>query len=264
MEGNESDLGWRAPVPLSATTKKLHDECLQPYLCMLLVSCRVLRLPMETIFTAACLLHRYVLLVEELPPEEEFRWTVMCVIFIACKQTERHRRLRDFINLSHMLAHKPKEEDNQAKSSEQKASLSALSWNPTPPDLDDDYWKSKEYIVKAEQSVLRKLGFDVHVSLPHRLVVLIVEDCFHDISLETQHKWVKETWKLLNTCVFSVAALQQPTLPLAVAALDITIAHNSSSDEGLVESSTDWWEGTGVPLCDKNRATLVLRAVQST
>jgi hypothetical protein len=210
---------------------------------------------METIFTAACLLHRYALIVSDIDSDTDFRWKIMCLIFISCKSLEEHRRLRDLINLASMLE---KAEDDDSKKTID--SVICLTWKPTPPNLDEEYWKSKEYIVKAEQAVLRKLGFDLHVSQPHRLVVMLVQDCFPDVASNVHKKWVEDTWALLNSCIFSVLALQQPTLTLAVSALDMTISQNKRDSEQV--PPTDWWKDTGVSPNEMQRVSGILQTIQ--
>lgn len=366
-----SDLAFRPPVPIQQLPQHLsggrddatstqqgllqHDARLKPHLSILLVSCRVLGLSMETTFSAACLLHRYVLSlpsfeVQQVLPTvtsaatathkvnnhnqkqqdtaDDWPWRVASVIFIACKAEEEHRRLRDLINLVHMLSWKKdnstttptptsnKDEtstplllstsDEQAKtatrkstdnhhpdsddtpfsssSSSSETSMIELVWNNQPPDLDEQYWKDKERIVKAEQTVLRWLAFDVHVAHPHRLVVLLTEDCLEqyiftstisnaedDIekqqSQSTTKILVENTWTLLNSCVFSINALQQSTLTLAVAALDHTIdtwrEANAKKNASTISIPTGWWKATGVSLDDKKRAMDALDTVIS-
>lgn len=251
---------WRAPVPDGCAAAKVsHDERLRPLLSVLLVACQVLRLDMETTFAAACLLHRFYLLQRHSPSfhgdgadNVEHKWQVVCIIFIACKTQEDHRRLRDFINLAHMISWRK----------------TAITWDNVPPPLDDDYWKDKQHIVRAEQTVLRLLAFDVHVSHPHRMVVLLTKDCLAEIDQVKTNTLVEETWTLLNACIFSVAALRLPVLVLAVAALDTTIHRQQQqrSNEIAEETThnkipTGWWENIGVSVQAKQEATQLLQAV---
>ena len=111
---NTNHLVWRAPVPpllssndtaASAVAVTHNVRVQRPYLAQLLVACRVLRVTMETTFTAACLWHRYALATanQAADDDDELPWRVAAVIFIACKTQEDHRRLRDLINLVHMI-----------------------------------------------------------------------------------------------------------------------------------------------------------------
>eukprot|EP00977_Amphora_coffeiformis_P007811 scaffold1717_cov169-Amphora_coffeaeformis.AAC.6 len=324
-----NDLGFRPPVPLpqSCENSKQHDASIKSKMAMLLVCCQVLQLSMETTFTAACLLHRYVILdttsyyiatetsqdIDESSTTDDgscWPWTTACIIFIACKTEEEHRRLRDLINLARMLSFSPSSFNSNTTNTNNKNEphpaasqpitttttaaittpkednhhcepppLISLFWKNDPPKLDDDYWNDKERIVKAEQTVLRQLAFDVHVAHPHRLVVLLVEDCLadywhssssnnnnddeDDITLDKQQNIftktvVEDTWKLLNTCVFSVSALQQSTLALAVTALDLTLQQTESKPQ----IPAHWWkDATGLSPDSKDKATQVLQSV---
>ena len=289
-----TDLVWRAPVPLqhsraTAAESSQHDERVRPWLSVLLVSCHVLRLDMETTFAAACLLHRYYLLQPD--DKNNNKWLIVCVIFVACKTQEDHRRLRDFINLAYMITWQQEELNNEIKSTsndkETNKTISSdttttsnqilqLTWNKDPPPLDDKYWKDKELIVQAEQTVLRCLAFDVHVSHPHRLVVLLMQECCvlqqspndkdDQSSLnkaqQLQESLVQETWTLLNSCVFCVTALQQPALVLTVAALDIVVIQNNNKNNSKLDDQHaipgDWWKDTGVTAEAKQTATKIL------
>lgn len=131
----------RPPLPFQKLQEKdavLHDKALRPLLCVLTVSSRVLRLSMETRFTASILLHRYfhyrnasserISIQNEKKHIDEYReidgvrdgdseWTVTVAgcLFLACKICEEPRRLRDVINCAHMIKWKRVEIDVEAK-----------------------------------------------------------------------------------------------------------------------------------------------------
>jgi hypothetical protein len=229
------------------------------------VTCRVLRLSLEGTFTAACLLHRHALRMpttttadsSSSDQDDPWRWRVASLVFLACKTEEEHRRLRDLINLVRMIA--ARTEDGLATTT-----TTTLIWQPDPPALDDAYWKDKERLVQAEQAVLRGLAFDVHVAHPHRLVVLLAQDCLSEVvGVETSmlQDWVPRAWRLLNASVWNVHALQQPTLALAVAALDeaIQMGHPADQPQQEVVVLVDWWKETGVSAADKQTAVTALR-----
>mmetsp|Transcript_20722 Transcript_20722/g.31177 ORF Transcript_20722/g.31177 Transcript_20722/m.31177 type:complete len:157 (-) Transcript_20722:76-546(-) len=119
------------------------------------------------------------------------------------KAEEEIRRLRDVINITHVLL-----DDSNSNTFE-------VNVNLRPPDLDKNYWIDKEKIVATEQNVLRVLKFDIIVGHPHRLVVLLVKD----LNLE-QHI-VKNAWKRLNGCLFYPKALTHDSLTLACAAVEL-------------------------------------------
>jgi hypothetical protein len=294
-----NDLSWRPPVPLdlplsnSTTTYASHAARLQPHLCLLLVTCRSLRLSLEGTFTAACLLHRYALRVpdnEDAPvvvtstttskesslhcspddtnDDDPWPWRVASLIFLACKTEEEHRRLRDLINLVRMIL--PVVGSTHESSSSPNAittTTTILRWQPDPPALDDAYWKDKERLVQAEQAVLRGLAFDVHVAHPHRLVVLVAQDCLADLLEEkgdttttaatnlVLQDWVQQAWRILNAGVWNVHALQQPTLALAVAALQEAMP-------STMVVTVDWCTVTGVTAAALHTARTALRVAR--
>jgi hypothetical protein len=274
-----NDLPLRPPVPFPlppGQTYGRHARRLQPHLSVLLVTCRVLRLSLEGTFTGACLLHRYALRMptttaaassSSSDKDDAWRWRVASLVFLACKTEEEHRRLRDLINLVRMMA--ARTEDGLATTT---TTTTTLIWQPDPPALDDAYWKDKERLVQAEQAVLRGLAFDVHVAHPHRLVVLLAQDCLSEIvGVETSmlQDWVPRAWRLLNASVWNVHALQQPTLALAVAALDEAIQmgqpaqppppQQQQQQQQQVVVLADWWKETGVSAADKQTAVTALR-----
>jgi hypothetical protein len=107
-----------------------------------------------------------------------------------------------------------------------------VTWDPDPPNLDDSYWKAKERIVDTEQHVLRWLAFDCSVSHPHRAVVLLVDRLLGDGQAadwsparwsQLRREIVCCAWQRVNDCVFSASALQHAVMPLAGAAVRLTV-----------------------------------------
>ena len=126
-------------------------------------------------------------------------------IFLACKLCNQLRRIRDVINVKHVLQFdypQPNKEQSQSQSSSQEqapaganeaASASAsndidididIDTPPIPPpDLDEDYWLSKEDMVQVEQKFLRIIKFDVNVAFPHRFLVVVFEELVKVITV---------------------------------------------------------------------------------
>jgi len=177
--------------------------------------------------------------------DDDWKYVVAICLFLACKREEEPRRLRDVINLAHMIdiittstsssaAAPTTKPQNQQQQQQQQV---VLQWNPTPPPLDDTYWAAKERMVQTEQRVLRWLAFDIAVSHPHRAVVLMLmmmeeeqEDDEDDEQQQEEDRHERldrlrsAAFGRLNDALFSVAALQQPVLALAVAALTLAQA----------------------------------------
>ena len=107
-----------------------------------------------------------------------------------------------------------------------------------PPRLDDEYWSTKEKIVRAEQIVLRWIGFDTYVSKPHRAVPIVLEEG----NLLSTFGWqerglssesiVPMAWKYLADALLDSSSLQHSVLELACAAIGLAI------DECLVSRQT--------------------------
>ena len=192
-------------VPLPSIADDQQHLVLQPLLCKLWLACHVLELGQETSFTALVLLHRYYALHE--PGEtQDWKWIGAACLVLSMKTEEEVRRLRDVINVAHMFDF-----------SIEKSTDLVFDIPSHPPELDEDYWKAKELIVTTEQMVLRVLKFDVLVSHPHRLVVLLAQD------LGLSDDIVKRAWTNLNGALFYTPALTQNALSMACAALELVI-----------------------------------------
>jgi len=273
------DLVLRAPLsPSSFTSSSVdrvfveqHDTFVRPLLSALLVGAHVWQVKLETTFTAAVLLHRYYAVTRQQQPpaddddDDDWKYVVPVCLFLACKREEEPRRLRDAINLAHMLDLAPQQPYNN------KEDCPLVVWKSTPPALDEAYWAAKERMVQTEQRVLRWLIFDVAVAYPHRAVVLLLEDEAILNKLLPQRastisapkaskedelpraRLMRAAFQRLHDALFSAAALQQPVLALAVAAL--TLAADSTCCE--------WTESDGLDsasLAAIRPATACLRA----
>lgn len=256
------DFALRPPLPSVVCGDTLqHDAFLRPLISTLLIGAHVLKLSLETRFTAAALLHRYYAATGTIAVDDskdfssyadqektERNYVVASCLFLACKREEEPRRLRDLVNFVHMIGWSKSPLNNNDKRDENRdASIAVIQWNPRPPDLDAAYWKSKERLVKTEQRVLRWLAFDVAVSRPQRAVVLLLDhnntDSNHtsflkallinesnDDNFDNQcFQTLRRTaLRWLNDTVYSAAALQQPVLPLAVAVITLALEEQQS------------------------------------
>lgn len=206
-------------VHLSAPLVSVADDKhvpLQPLLCKLWIGCHVLELGEETSFTALVLLHRYYYFYcEQLQQQRDkddeasydWKWIGAACLVLGMKAEEEVRRLRDVINVAHML------DFGMDKTS---TSLT-FDVSSDPPELNESYWKAKESIVATEQMVLRVLQFDVLVGHPHRLVVLIAEDWGLPDAV------VQQAWRHLNDALLYAPALTVGALPVACAAVELVI-----------------------------------------
>ena len=220
-----------------------------------LVACHVLRLSDETTFAAICLFHRFhiarhgqgtnnVDLNTKLTihsNKKEFlpspALILVSCILLATKSQEEPRRLRDFINLSHMLSWDDDEPEcggrkkNETNHHSQNiAAGHSVFWKANPPPLDEAYWETKERVVATEQHVLRWLGFDIHVSNAHRAVVALIQQQKSDSRSDQLFILTKDANAILNqVAVYSTQALMIPVVPLAVAAIRVAEMQQSRS-----------------------------------
>ena len=189
---------------------------LQPLLYKLWIACQVLRLGQETSFSALVLLHRYYANHVANEPQD-WKWIGAACLVLGMKTEEEVRRLRDVINVAHMLDFGVADESTDL----------VFDIPSHLPELNEGYWKAKELIVTTEQMVLRVLQFDVLVSHPHRLVVLLVQD------LSLPDEVVPRAWQHLNGALFYAPALTQNALPMASAAVELEIKRGLDTYAGV-------------------------------
>ncbi|CAB1109770.1 unnamed protein product [Ectocarpus sp. CCAP 1310/34] len=154
-----------------------------------------LRFPQETTGTAVLLFHRF-LIQERVGKHRRSRDVILTTcLFLAGKVTEAPRRLRDVINVLHMLNSTSQDE---------------------PPLLDKAYWTMKERIVEFEQVLLRTINFQVDPPDPYRLLLNYAR------SLRLDRAATRTAWGLANDVLFCPRALSAP--PPAVACAVIRMA----------------------------------------
>ncbi|CAM9991067.1 unnamed protein product [Scytosiphon promiscuus] len=150
-----------------------------------------LRFPQETTGTAVLLFHRF-LIQERVGKHRRSRDVILTTcLFLAGKVTEAPRRLRDVINVLHMLTRAQEE----------------------PPLLDKAYWTMKERIVEFEQVLLRTINFQVDPPDPYRLLLNYAR------SLRLGRAATRTAWGLANDVLFCPRALSAPPPAVACAAI---------------------------------------------
>jgi hypothetical protein len=156
-----SDLSLTLRAPLGCThdvirNEEVHNQRIKPLICALFVACDILQLSAETQFTAGCLLHRYYASIYENDKDDKSdtpstylsNYILAACLFLAAKVEEEPRRLRDVITIAHIL------KITTTPSTTTNNPQVQIKIQPEPPELDDDYWKSKEQMVQTEQHVL--------------------------------------------------------------------------------------------------------------
>ena len=192
-------------VPPLAEYKADNHVLIDPLLKKLWIACHILELGHETRFAVLVLLHRYYAYSTG-DEDLQWRWIGAACIVLGCKMEETPRRLRDVVNVSIMLDF-----------SLEPSTDSRVAIMPQPPDLNADYWKAKEEIVRTEQAVLRVLAFEVTISHPHRLVKILLEPD----SLQ-QSDLLPSSWRRLNDALFWAPALTHSAPEIALAAIQLS------------------------------------------
>jgi hypothetical protein len=219
------------------------DDVPRTFLGRMFVACHILQLQTETRFTAIVLLHRYARAKAQANGSvestsdgkglEDLPWVGAACIFLACKVEEETRRLRDVINMVHMVLSSLPRSSSSSKVGDVEAEANGGVNNPkdvilisaSPPDLNQEYWKSKKRVVETEQAVLRWLGFDVSVSHPHRAVFLILE-----AKAGNRDKVLAIAFRRLNDALFWPDALEHTVIELACASIDLALEEVERDD----------------------------------
>lgn len=286
---NQDDLLLCPPLTSVTQICQKHDRAIRPFLCRIFIASQTLKIGMETRFTALTLIHRFYAAImnakndmnaknetDDGPPESEainMGWAAAACIFLACKAEEEPRRLRDIINVTHMIFLPPNEMSVKTKKKLGEvptlngtnqstvdatssggggaaAEILTLQVNPEPPPLNEEYWAAKGTLVRMEQIVLRWLGFDVSVSKPHRMVaVLVQQPPVSEILLKGEiqpGELVSIAWRRINDSVFYAKALQHTALELATASIALSLKEPNQKISSETSVSCKWWTAFGV------------------
>ena len=196
---------------------RLYERIIYHLLCRMYAASQAMELGSESTFTGQILFHRHVrqfyhLVAHKKHPQKHQSQEVMQIkkylgsvaaacLFLGCKMEEEPRRIRDVINLSHVLNFSSWDDDTDAASisnstadplteapggeQKQRYKQNSTEGNTNtpiiiveanhPPLLDESYWSAKEQMVSTEQHVLRMISFDTTVCHPHRCVLIIME-----------------------------------------------------------------------------------------
>ena len=263
----------------SAIDSRLYEKIIYCHLCRMYVASQAMELGTESRFTGLVLFHRYVRQfyrsVQEKKHVQQTSREVMkqisahlgtvaaACLFLGCKMEEEPRRIRDVINLSHILKFSfgdieksvptANEDDSDAPTKKSSSEPVTIIELPSPPPLDETYWIAKEQMVSTEQHVLRMIQFDTSVCHPHRCVLIIMEILgFGKGKYQSdvggggseQRNWllspnqseslISRSWMLLNDASLDGkgVALQYPVILLSCAAISL-------ADEGTINDSSN-------------------------
>ncbi|KAL9185414.1 hypothetical protein ACHAXT_003191 [Thalassiosira profunda] len=290
--------------PSAPAFDALFERLVYHDLCRMYAASRTMELGAEARFTGLVLFHRYVrrfcwmvhqkrrqskskatgtqISKEELNQMKRHLGPVAAAcLFLGCKMEEEPRRIRDVLNLSHLLNFSSWDDDasiepaDGGKSGETQSTRQPVSIveSAHPPPLDESYWKSKEQMVSTEQHVLRTIQFDTTVSHPHRCVLIVMETLGFGVGKEAkandnETNWlltpdqsenvVMSAWRILNEAPLDPrgTVLEFPTVVTSCAAISLAAEGGigcdvvDEDDEKAVALPECWWRALDVETKD--------------
>lgn len=304
----EGTAPWAPPngdAPSASDSGFMYEGIMRHLLCRMCVASHVMELGSESRFTGMVLFHRYArrfyclvrqnqrrqegpmrlstqgqrLTHQEMGQMKSHLGPVAAVcLFLGCKMEEEPRRIRDVINVSHLLSFSAWEDADAVEhtATTQQRDLErnnpvTIAESPHPPSLDESYWTAKEKLVSTEQHVLRMINFDTTVCHPHRCVLTIMETLGFGAGKNASStadvddaKWLLDSnqseiiilraWRILNEVVLDPreVALEYPVVKLSCAAIALAAGGGiKSADDGLddgkpVALPEFWWRALDV------------------
>jgi hypothetical protein len=244
------ELSLRSPLAAAVVdTISSSSDCDNPipisFLFRMYTACQILELTTETRYTAIVLLQRYAArivsssgkkLSSHFNNDNDLPWIGAACIFLACKAEEESRRLRDVINMTHMVLLSSSSSPD-GRQSNKKVVLDVVN---KPPLLNEKYWESKKKVIENEQIVLRWIGFDCFVSHPHRAVLLILDE---QTSHESRNRLLPMVFRRLNDGLFSVKALEFDVITLAASVIELAIEESTMEEQAYDHKTLKkgWW-----------------------
>ena len=282
----------------------MKDVVIRPILLKMHIASHSMELGSESRFTGLVLFHRYVRHFNKLLLQEQQHHmqndmhqitshlgkVAAACLFLGCKMEEEPRRIRDVINLSHVLnfCSSSVENDTTATSTSDKQ-REALQNIPTiieslnPPPLDEQYWKNKEEMVSIEQHVLRMIRYNTTVCHPYRCILIIMETLGFGVgnkdttSSSSNTKWlltpqqsdnlILRSYRILNEIALDPggSTLQYPVLVLSCAAIVLASSwpeivrgvhckEDKDDNEETLVLPNNWWRALDVSTSELDMA----------
>ena len=292
-----------------------YEKIISHHLCQMHVSSQSLELGCESRFTGLVLYHRYARrfyhsIVQKKQRQRKEKQkshqdyvddnnidhiknhlgkVAAACLFLGCKMEEEPRRIRDVINLSHVLNFSMYHDDdtkvivdtsdgissnnvldtNKTKRSEQ-VEVPIIYESKNPPPLDESYWSAKEGMVSVEQHVLRMINFDTTVCHPHRCVLMIMETLgfgritssndvktnAHDtstwlLSSQQSDNIILRSYMILNEATLDPrgVALEYPVIVLSCATISLACRIKVNVDDDNIDDDDDDKEEVELPDC---------------
>ncbi|KOS18352.1 putative cyclin-L1-like protein [Escovopsis weberi] len=221
---------------LSSTPQDLQESVFIATQCLTQAAGRLLELPQSVTARANVILARYWLL--ESPMAHEFSDVSAAALYLTAKLSPTPRSPRDLSNVFAYLLSRDSALFRPTTTSTTDSSKSDSHNNPASYYVPEaDYYAFRQRVFGLEARILRALGFDTRVALPHPLAITYLQALdflSHDrraISLRAlQH---------LNTALLSPQLLYLTHQPHALAAAAIYAA---ARDLGAKMPECEWWE----------------------
>ncbi len=207
-------------------------------------------------------------------PQKHLGKVAVASLFLACKIANENRRIRDAINVYHILQFDKLNHNSNGQHC-------IVEIQSTPPPIDESYWEFKEEIIKIEHHLLRVLNFDVHdLSIsPYRIVISILETLVSELELlnnkddilQLQSDQEKEyrvffrqlfakAWRYINDGLFEIDLLVIKNSEFACGALQLALDTTRNSGCSLVDliNQLCWWEWVDVTINKIEEAKLLM------
>ncbi|KYQ92932.1 cyclin [Tieghemostelium lacteum] len=178
----------------------------------------LLQIPQATIASAQIIFHRFYC--RNSFKKYELKNIAMGSLFIYCKYTTIHRKIRDFLNVFTYLWQR-----------RDGVSIENIDYLDTTK---QHYWDLKGDVMTAEYEILREFGFLLTVDLPHKYILNYMK-----LLDQSQGELAQKSWNYINDSMRTTLACQYK--PEAIAASAIFLASRILK-KSLPEEPYPWWE----------------------
>jgi cyclin L len=196
----------------------------------------LLKLPIDTTASAIVLLQRYILTVSSLPPEASLSLLSATALYLSTKLSSIPTSPRSVLNVFALLT-RPSSSPLPfiaANPDEQKSQPDALS---TYHLTEGDFARHRIRLFDAEAGILRVLGFNTNVALPHALALTYLSA----LSLGGNRDLAARVFALLNSALLSPQWLYITHQPNELAVAAIYLATREVGVK-VPTGSVNWWE----------------------
>lgn len=210
-------------------------------LCKIYIACYTLEISTEARWSAFVLFHKCVRVylqsintnTSKTLVDQRLAHLASASIFLACKLSNETRRIRDIINIHHMLSFDILSDDDNDDGIPNVITVGC------PPLIDESYWEMKRQVVQNEQDLLRVIGFDVSIEFPHRVILAIFEVLMQskycqNASKQQSFRVIQDCWTCLNEAMFS----SQCVLELRPAVLGCAVLSYVLEEHGWIENTS--------------------------